>query len=69
VGKTFKHKLKGKYSSKVLDYFEDPAPIDLQKFWDRDNWNWGKARLDKKAKRIKDLDKDLKDDLCIHQEI
>ena len=68
MGKTFKHKLKGKYSSKVLDYFEDPAPIELQKMWDRSNWDIGEARRDKKARRIKDLDKDLKDDLCIHQE-
>jgi hypothetical protein len=66
MGKSLKHKLKGKYNT-VLDYSEDPAPIELQKMWNRHNFDLGESRRDKKQKRIKDLNKDLKDDLCTHR--
>jgi hypothetical protein len=63
MSNTFKHKWKGKYQSGVLDYEDDIPPIELEKMWSRHNWDIGESRRQKKLKKIKDLDKDLQDDL------
>jgi hypothetical protein len=63
MSNTFKHKWKGKYQSGVLDYEDDIPPIELEKMWDRGNWDIGESRRQKKLKKIKDLNKDLQDDL------
>jgi len=51
------------YKNGTLDYLEDDAPINIQKKWARDNWDIGESRKDKKNKKVKDLDNQLKKDL------
>lgn len=63
MSNTYKHKIMSMYRNGTLDYFEDEAPLNIQKAWDRDNWDIGENRKEKKNKRIKDLNKQLKIDL------
>lgn len=51
------------YRNGTLDYWEDEAPLNIQKTWDRHNEDVGEYKKEKKEKRIKDLNKQLKIDL------
>lgn len=52
------------YQNGTLDYWENDAPINIQKKkWTIDNWDVGKSRKQKKDKKVKDLDDQLKKDL------
>ena len=63
MSRTYKQKIISMYKNGTLDYLEDDAPINIQKKWARDNWDIGESRKDKKNKKVKDLDNQLKKDL------
>lgn len=51
------------YNSGALDYIDDEPPFLIKKKWDRDNWDIGESRKEKKNKKEKELKKQLKIDL------
>lgn len=51
------------YNSGAMDYIEDEPPFSIKKKWDRDNWDIGESRKEKKTKKEKELKKQLKIDL------
>lgn len=63
MSNTYRHKIISMYNNGTLDYWEDEAPLNIQRKWDRDNWDIGENRKNKKVKREKDLDKQLMIDL------
>ena len=63
MSNTYKHKILSMYRNGTLDYWEDEAPLHIQRKWDRDNLDIGECRKERKDKQIRDLDKQLEFDL------
>lgn len=62
MSRTYKQKILSMYKNGTLDYWENDAPINIQKKWARDNWDIGENRKEKKNKKEKDLNKQTKID-------
>lgn len=63
LSNTYNHKIQSMYNSGALDYIDDEPPFLIKKKWDRDNWDIGESRKEKKNKKEKELKKQLKIDL------
>jgi hypothetical protein len=63
MSRTYKQKILSMYKNGTLDYWENDAPINIQKKWARDNWDLGESKKQKKNKKVKDLNNQLKKDL------
>ncbi len=55
MSKSIRHKLEAKFRQGLLDY--EKAPTSLLNKWARKNFDWGKFRKLRLAKRLKDLDR------------
>lgn len=61
MGKTIKHRDISKFKNNIYDY--EDLDINIKKKFNRDNWNIGESRKNKKLKTDKILFKQLKKDL------
>jgi hypothetical protein len=61
MGKTYKHRNKGKFNNGLLD----EIPSDLKNMWDRSNNDWGEFRKAKKDLKDKIAEKEMKEEVII----